>query len=247
MLPASYIDAHRYDGAAIERGSRDRREPCAIQPRDISVIGDVRRHKFLTAPQLRELWWPQRSIQAADRRLLKLFRAGYLERFRPLARRGSFPWTYQIGAEGHRLLQRAGIIGPRERFSPRAIYDYGHVLHELQLNAWVLATRRALGSALLCWDGETHIEPPPKARQAQLRLHDDWSAEDLRDPRVRPVRPDARLEIEGEGEEACATKPKLLMTQPPRPPTSKSNSTISAGSSWSSPNASTHSHSSPNL
>jgi len=202
MLPASYTDAHRYDGAAIERGTRGGREPCTVQPRDISIIGDVRRHKFLTAPQLRELWWPQRSIQAADRRLLKLFRAGYLDRFRPLARRGSFPWTYHLGAEGHRLLQRAGIIAPRERFTPRAVYDYGHVLHELQLNAWVLAARRALGPALVTWDGETHIEPPPKSRQAQLRLHDDWSAEDLQDPRARPVRPDATLEIKGERDEA---------------------------------------------
>jgi hypothetical protein len=200
MMPASYIDAHRYDGAAIERGHHDRREPCAVQPRDISVICDVRRHKFLTAPQLRELWWPQRSIQAADRRLLKLFRAGYLERFRPIARRGSYPWTYQLGAEGHRLLQRAEIIGARERFSPRAVYDYGHVLHELQLNAWVLAARRALGPTRLTWHGETHIEPPPKARQAQLRLHDDWSAEALQDPRARPVRPDAILEVDGNHE-----------------------------------------------
>ena len=202
MLPASYVDAHRYDGAAIERGKRDRREPYAVQPRDISVIRDVRRHKFLTAPQLRELWWPQRSVQAADRRLLKLFRAGYLERFRPIARRGSYPWTYPLGAEGHRLLQRAGIIAPRERFTPRAVYDYGHVLHELQLNAWVLAVRRTLGPALLSWDGETHIQPPRNARHTQLRVHDDWSAEDLRDPRVRAVRPDAMLEVEGDGNDA---------------------------------------------
>jgi hypothetical protein len=197
LLPASYIDAHRYDGAVIERGHRDRHEPCTVQPRDIRVIRDVRRHKFLTAPQLRELWWPQRSIQAADSRLLKLFRAGYLERFRPLARRGSFPWTYQLGADGHRLLQRAGIIGPRERFTPRAVYDYGHVLHELQLNAWVLAARRALGPGLVTWHGETHIEPPHKARRAQLSLRDDWSAEGLKDQRARPVRPDAILEVEG--------------------------------------------------
>jgi Replication-relaxation len=201
-VPESYIDAHRYDGAAIERGHRARREPCAIQPRDVAVVRDVRRHKFLTAPQLRELFWPQRSIQAADRRLLKLFRAGYLERFRPLARRGSFPWTYHLGADGHRLLQHAGIIGPRERFIARAVYDYGHVLHELQLNAWVLATRRSLGSALVTWQGETHIEPPPEVRRAQLRLHEDWSAEGLRDPRARPVRPDAMLEVQGDRDEA---------------------------------------------
>jgi Replication-relaxation len=84
-----------------------------VQPRDVSIVADVHRYKFLTAPQLRELWWPESSVQAADRRLLKLFRAGYLDRFRPISldrfrpisRRGSFPWTYQLGVEGHRLLQ----------------------------------------------------------------------------------------------------------------------------------------------
>jgi hypothetical protein len=96
----------------------------------------MRRYKFLTAPQLQELWWPESSVQAADRRLLKLFRAGYLDRFRPISRRASFPRTYQLGLEGHRLLQRAGLVGPRERFVRREVYDYGHVLPDLQLNAW---------------------------------------------------------------------------------------------------------------
>ena len=113
------------DGAAIERGNRDRRLRCAVQPRDISVICDVRRHKFLTAPQPRELWWPERSVQAADRRLLKLFRAGYLERFRPISPARLIPWTYQLGLEGHRLLQRAGIIGTRDGSS--RVLDFGHV------------------------------------------------------------------------------------------------------------------------
>ena len=140
--------------------------PCVVQPRDVAIVADVRRYKFLTAPQLRELWWPESSVQAADRRLLKLFRAGYLDRFRPISRRGSFPWTYQLGLEGHRLLQRAGVVGPRERFVRREVYDYGHVLHELQLNAWVLAYRRVAGDLLLSWEGETHIEPPREARPA---------------------------------------------------------------------------------
>jgi hypothetical protein len=58
----------------------------------------------LRRPQLRELWWPNSSVKAADRRLLKLFRAGFVDRFRPISRRGSFPWTYQLGLEGHRLV-----------------------------------------------------------------------------------------------------------------------------------------------
>jgi Replication-relaxation len=196
-FPASYEAVHRYDGAVIQRGRREDLVPCVVQPRDVALLRDVRRYKFLTAPQLRELWWAKSSVQAADRRLLKLFRAGYLDRFRPICRRGSFPWTYQLGLEGHRLLQRAGIVGPRERFVHREVYDYGDVLHELQLNAWVLAYRRAAGDLFLSWEGETHIEPPPEARSRQgvLRVGGHWSAERLRDPRARLVRPDAVLEV----------------------------------------------------
>jgi hypothetical protein len=196
-LPDTYLAAHRYDGAVIQRGRRAVLVPCAVQPRDVGIVFDVRRYKFLTAPQLRELWWPDASVQAADRRLLKLYRAGYLDRFRPICRRGSFPWTYQLGVEGHRLLQRGGLVGPRDRFLGREVYDYGHVLHNLQLNAWVLAYRRAAGDLLLSWEGETHIEPPREARAQQgvLRVGDYWSAESLRDPRPRLVRPDAVLEV----------------------------------------------------
>jgi hypothetical protein len=73
---ASYEAVHRYDGAVIQRGRRDVLVPCVVQPRDVTIVGDLRRYKFLTTPQLRELWWPESSVQAADRRLLKLFRAG---------------------------------------------------------------------------------------------------------------------------------------------------------------------------
>lgn len=61
----------------------------------------------------------------------------------------------------------------------------------------VLAYRRAADDLLLSWDGETHIEPPREARgrQGVLRVGDDWSAEWLRDPRPRLVRPDAVLEV----------------------------------------------------
>jgi hypothetical protein len=98
-FPATYEAVHRYDRAVIQRGRQELLVPCVVQPRDVALVRDVRRYKFLTAPQLRELWWPESSVQAGDRRLLKLFRAGYLDRFRPISRRGSFPWTYQLGLE----------------------------------------------------------------------------------------------------------------------------------------------------
>jgi hypothetical protein len=203
-VPARYLEAHRYDGAAIERAHRDHVESCALQPRDVAIVRDVCRYKFLTAPQLRELWWPGASVQAADRRLLKLFRAGHLDRFRPYARRGtgSYPWTYCLGEEGHRLLQHAGDIPDRQRYKQRAIFDYSRVLHDIQLNSWVLAYRRALGDALLAWDGETTIEPPAGLRRERERFDDDWSPEGLHDDRPRSVCPDAVLEIAGDKPDA---------------------------------------------
>jgi hypothetical protein len=44
-------------------GRRDALVPCVVQPRDVALVRDVRRYKFLTAPQLRNLWWPESSVQ----------------------------------------------------------------------------------------------------------------------------------------------------------------------------------------
>jgi hypothetical protein len=61
MEDSSYTELLRYDGAVVERGRRETVVPCALQPRDIEVIRDVWRHKFLTATQLLELHWPGRA------------------------------------------------------------------------------------------------------------------------------------------------------------------------------------------
>jgi protein involved in plasmid replication-relaxation len=200
VLSASYVEAHRYDGAVVQHDRRDAIVPCVVQPRDLAIVEDVWRYKFLTAPQLLELWWPDTGGSwPGQRRLRKLFDAGYLERFRPLARRGSYPWTYHLGHAGHQLLQRAGVVPRSQRYYARTIYDFGHVLHELQLNAWVLAFRRATQNALLAWHGELNITPPRDAAPAQMPFPGDWSAEDLRNHRARLLRPDAVLELAREG------------------------------------------------
>lgn len=193
----SYNEVHLYDGAAIQREHAEVPVPCAVQPRDVGILREVWRYKFLTAPQVLELWWPGKTDRAGQRRLRVLFGAGFVDRFRPITRRGSFPWTYQLAAEGHRLLKLTGEIPDGERFVPRRVYDYGYVLHEIQLNAWVLAYRRTTGRDFLSWAGETNIAPEVAVRSPDgVRLDDDWSPEGLRDDRVRPVRPDAVLEIE---------------------------------------------------
>jgi hypothetical protein len=205
VVAQSYLDAHRYDGAVVQHDRRDELIPCAVQPRDVAIVRDVWQYKFLTATQLLELWWPGGVAWPGQRRLRKLFGAGYLERFRPFAHRGSYPWTYYLGETGHHLLQRAGHIPPNQRYYPRTIYDYGRVLHELQLNAWILALRRTVGATLESWHGELDIVPPPQIRRPQLRFDDDWSAEDLRDARARLIRPDAVLEIARENGDAPRT------------------------------------------
>jgi hypothetical protein len=197
MHAASYTELLRYDGAVVERDQRDTLVPCALQPRDIEVIRDVWRLKFLTATQLLQLHWPGRAGQVGRRRLAKLFHGGHLDRFRPITRTGgSFPWTYQLGKEGHRVLREIGVLDARARFDNRPVYDYRYVLHEVHLNSWVITWQRALGPTLVSWDGESEFEPPPELRRAELRLDDDRSVEGLRDARPRLVRPDAVLEIE---------------------------------------------------
>jgi hypothetical protein len=192
----SYAELLRYDGAVVQRDRRGRVKPCPIQPRDVRIIHDVSQHKFLTATQLLELHWPGGAPQVGRRRLTKLFEAGYLERFRPVTRSGgSFPWTYQLGKEGHRLLRETGAMDASARYEHRTIFDYRYALHELHLNAWVLAWRQLLGDALIHWQGETELHPPPRARHQETRLDDDRSANGLLEPQPRLVRPDALVEV----------------------------------------------------
>jgi hypothetical protein len=195
MQPDSYRAAHRYDGAIIQRQRCDEPEPVGLRQRDLAIVRDVWRYHFLTTEQLRELWWPGKTPQAARRRLVKLFRGGYLERFRPYSPRGSYEWTYYLAAPGHRLLRQLGVLDPDARFKPREVFDYGRALHDVQVNAWVLAYRRLLGPALLDWRGEYQLTPPRAARQAQPALDGAWSIEGLRDPQPRLVVPDAALQI----------------------------------------------------
>ena len=195
-LPASYLEAHRYDGAAIQHDRRDAIVPCALQPRDVAIVRDVWRYKFLTAPQLLELWWPdgvrpgRRPPPAASSS-----DAGYLDRFRPYRapRNGLFPGPTTSARRATACCSTPASSRDRQRYRHRPIYDYGHVLHELQLNAWVLAYRRALGdgSARLGRRDRRSSRPPrpaPRARALRRRLVTPKAS---RRPRARPVCPDA--------------------------------------------------------
>ena len=106
------------------------------------------------------------------------------------------------GPKATSCCRSAGLIPARQRYERRDVYDYTYVLHDLHLNSWVLAYRRALQDTLLEWHGETAIEPPTQARNGQIRLDDNWTVEGLRAQRPRTVVPDAVLEIARPGHAA---------------------------------------------
>lgn len=199
-VPASYAAVHRYNGAVLQHDQRDRIVPMAIHPRDFAIVLDVWRYKFLTAPMVHELHWHGGSMWPAQRRLQKLFHAGLLERFRPVSLRGSYPWTYHLGERGHAILRDSRVVDTGWRYRPHVVHEFGHVLHELQLNAWVIAYRRQPGVRFLSWEGERTIEPPPTTREEREEPRwlpgGGWTVHGLRDFRHRPVRPDAVIELD---------------------------------------------------
>lgn len=199
-LPASYAAVHRYNGAVLQHDAREHIVPMAIQPRDFAIVLDVWRYKFLTAPMVHELHWDGGSMWPAQRRLQKMFHAGLLERFRPVSLRGSYPWTYHLGERGHVILRDSQVVDTGWRYRPHVVHEFGHVLHDLQLNAWVLAYRRQPGVRFLSWEGERTIEPPPSTKDDHLEPRwlpgGGWTGPGLRDWRWRPVRPDAVIELD---------------------------------------------------
>lgn len=100
----------------------------AIQPRDFAIVLDVGRDKFLTAPMVHELHWNGGSLWPAQRRLMKMFNAGLLERFRPVSMRGSYPWTYHLGERGHAILRDSQVVNTGWRHRPHVVHEFGHDL-----------------------------------------------------------------------------------------------------------------------
>jgi hypothetical protein len=193
------------DELFIERGRRSEAKPALLQERDVALITDVWRYKFLTTDQLRALHWPGRSEQATRRRLVRLFEQGYLERLRPRAQmgQGTYQWTYFLGPQGHALLRSIGHLAPRAKYEPKPVFDFAYVIHDIQANGWVIAYRELLGQRLIGWRGEaeSQVTPPPGARERnpylrQKSVGGKWVVEGIDPNWVQPVRPDAVLDFE---------------------------------------------------
>lgn len=196
----TYAELRLAEGKLLRWGQRDSKAEVALQARGLEILVALARYRFLTTGQIAELWWEDRGLRAVRRRMTRLFEAGFVERFRPQTLRGSYQWTYCLARDGFRAAEQTGALPPNLKFAPRreAIFDYRYVIHDLRVNEWVLRYRELIGDRLLDWAGpDESLIHPPKGYGAGGMGGGDHDVIGLEDADLRPIQPDARLDIEG--------------------------------------------------
>ena len=93
---------------------------------------------FLSSSQLVMLGWGNSGERAGQRRLKRLHDSGYLDRFRPIAERGSAEWNYRLSSLGWSALIEQGRVPEERAYTPTAITSISYTEHDLQLAALVL-------------------------------------------------------------------------------------------------------------
>lgn len=79
-----------------------------LTSRDRKICLDLYEHKVLTTNHLRDLYFDSRRV--AERRLLKLYQHGVVQRFRPALERGSSPFHFLLGDLGaHVVAAELGV------------------------------------------------------------------------------------------------------------------------------------------
>ena len=133
----------------------------------MEIMRALWRYAFLTTAQIGETWWPDRHPSRPQIRLAELAGARLLARFRPLVKRGTHQWIYQLARDGFRAAQTSygpdgTYIDEAARWSERRAADMSSVEHVLRVNGWMLAYRLVLGERMLEWRGarEARMVPP---------------------------------------------------------------------------------------
>jgi hypothetical protein len=196
----TYAELRLAEGKLLRWGERDGKPQVALQARDLEILVALARYRFLTTGQIAELWWEGRGLRAVRRRLTGLFEAGFVERFRPQTLRGSYQWTYCLARDGFRAAEQTGELPPGLKFAPRreAIFDYRYVIHDLRVNEWVLRYRELIGDRLLDWAGpDESLIRPPKGYSVGSMGGGEHDVIGIEDNAMRPIQPDARLDILG--------------------------------------------------
>jgi hypothetical protein len=214
-LPDSYFAVHQDERLLLLRDQHPPpsklAEQIAPQTRDLEILRALWRYRFLLTSQIAREWWPGKSLWAAQRRMMLMTAAGWVTRFRPRLSMGKHEFVYQLARKGFELARVTwGLEGPyiptEAKWRPRQVRDYGVVLHDLQVNAWVMAYRELVGDHVIDWLGpdqgrldvptvyENHRFRPITAEEVEIRTYS--YARDLRlGKHLRPVVPDATLRL----------------------------------------------------
>jgi hypothetical protein len=198
--PDTLTELRLAEGKLLGWDERKKPAPCAIQARDAEILTALARYRFLTTAQIAELWWSGCGMRAVRRRMTQLFEAGLVERFRPQTIRGAFQWTYCLTRDGFRAVEQSRAVPDGLKFTPRRgkLFDYRYVIHDLRVNEWAIRFRELAEENLLDWAGpdESRIEPPTKQLPDGVWTPSDvWHVSYLDTNAVRPIQPDARLEV----------------------------------------------------
>src|SRR3954471_17472156 len=87
-------------GAPIVYDNPRRRQVPQLQARDMEIMRALWRYTYLTTSQIGDTWWSERHPSRVQIRLTELAGAGLLARFRPLVKRGTHQWIYQLARKG---------------------------------------------------------------------------------------------------------------------------------------------------
>jgi hypothetical protein len=111
--------------------------PVGLTVRDLRLMALLHDTNYLSASQLTLLGWGN-AERAAQERLKRLHDAGYLDRFRPLAARGTCEWNYRLTQAGWQALVAHDAPADDRHYAPAEITSISYTEHDLQLAAIVL-------------------------------------------------------------------------------------------------------------
>lgn len=167
----------------------------------MEIMRALWRYAFLTTSQIGETWWSERHPSRAQIRLAELASAGLLLRFRPIVKRGTHQWIYQLARDGFRAAQRAygpdgTYISESARWTERRAADISVVEQILRVNGWMLGYRLVLGERMLDWRGTREARTAAEAEEpvtpdaaARLDLSEDLPPLELLVELAREERP----------------------------------------------------------
>ena len=122
----------------IQWGRRpERPAPVGLTNRDLQLMALLHDTNYLSTSQLTLLGWGA-AERAAQERLKRLHDAGYLDRFRPLAARGTREWNYRLTRTGWEALAAHELAADARHYTPAEITSISYTEHDLQLAAIIL-------------------------------------------------------------------------------------------------------------